>query len=240
MAAGVRARAAAVGPPRVTVRPATLSICRRRTVALGGPTWQPPRPPPMPPDSPRSIRSGCSRCSPGIRSSAFVIRGYAAVLADIDIVTGEIDITPATDPANLQRLADALEELHAAIRVPNEPAIPLNRRPAATRPSRDSQPHHRRRRSRITTTPDGTGRCEAQSSADAPSPLSWLAPKVSSSSALSVRRIYLSTVLRSGVRAVRRLLPLEAAPARTPRDDREGIGELHRGRMCIADDRART
>jgi hypothetical protein len=54
-----------------------------------------------------------------------VIGGYAAVLAGIDIVTRDIDITPATDPANLQRLADALEELHAAIRVPNEPAIPL-------------------------------------------------------------------------------------------------------------------
>jgi len=54
-----------------------------------------------------------------------VIGGYAAVLAGIDIVTRDIDITPATEPANLQRLADALNELHAAIRVPNEPPVPL-------------------------------------------------------------------------------------------------------------------
>jgi len=55
-----------------------------------------------------------------------VIGGYAAVLAGIDIVTRDIDITPATDQANLQRLAGALGELHAAIRVrPGEPPVPL-------------------------------------------------------------------------------------------------------------------
>ena len=46
-----------------------------------------------------------------------VIGGYAAVLAGIDIVTRDIDITPAVEPDNLQRLAHALSELHAAIRV---------------------------------------------------------------------------------------------------------------------------
>lgn len=55
-----------------------------------------------------------------------VIGGYAAVLAGVDIVTRDIDITPATDPANLQRLAAALGELHAALRVrPGEPPVPL-------------------------------------------------------------------------------------------------------------------
>ena len=55
-----------------------------------------------------------------------VIGGYAAVLAGIDVVTRDIDITPATDQANLERLAAALDELHAAIRVrPGEPPIPL-------------------------------------------------------------------------------------------------------------------
>jgi hypothetical protein len=54
-----------------------------------------------------------------------VIGGYAAVLAGIDIVTRDIDITPATDQANLQRLADALDELHAAIRIrAGEPPVP--------------------------------------------------------------------------------------------------------------------
>jgi len=37
-----------------------------------------------------------------------VIGGYAAVLAGIDIVTRDIDITPAIQPANLQRLGNAL------------------------------------------------------------------------------------------------------------------------------------
>jgi hypothetical protein len=55
-----------------------------------------------------------------------VIGAYAAVLAGVEIVTRDIDITPATDHDNLARLAKALEELHAAIRVgSNEPPIPL-------------------------------------------------------------------------------------------------------------------
>ncbi|MCA1700133.1 MAG: hypothetical protein LC790_15000 [Actinobacteria bacterium] len=54
-----------------------------------------------------------------------VIGGYAAVLAGVDFVTRDIDITPALDAANLQRLAAALQELHAAIRVPNEPPVAL-------------------------------------------------------------------------------------------------------------------
>lgn len=55
-----------------------------------------------------------------------VIGAYAAVLAGVEIVTRDIDITPATDPANLERLAAALDELHAAIRVrAGEPPVPL-------------------------------------------------------------------------------------------------------------------
>jgi hypothetical protein len=55
-----------------------------------------------------------------------VIGGYAAVLAGVDVVTRDIDITPATDEPNLQRLAAALGELHAAIRVGvDEPPVPL-------------------------------------------------------------------------------------------------------------------
>ena len=60
------------------------------------------------------------------RCECVVIGGYAAVLAGIAVVTRDIDITPATDQANLERLADALDELHAAIRVrPGEPPVPL-------------------------------------------------------------------------------------------------------------------
>lgn len=80
----------------------------------------------MPPDSapfePRRILEVLARH----QVRFVVIGGYAAVLAGIDVVTRDIDITPATDQANLQRLADALDELHAAIRVrPGEPAVPL-------------------------------------------------------------------------------------------------------------------
>ena len=59
-----------------------------------------------------------------------VIGGYAAVLAGIDVVTRDIDITPATDQANLERLARALHELNAAIRArPDEPPVPLPAEP---------------------------------------------------------------------------------------------------------------
>ena len=46
-----------------------------------------------------------------------MIGAHAAVLPGVEIVTRDIDNTPATDPANLERLAAALDELHAAIRV---------------------------------------------------------------------------------------------------------------------------
>ena len=59
-----------------------------------------------------------------------VIGGYAAVLAGIDIVTRDIDITPATDPANMQRLTDALQE-----RTPRS-APDLANRPSRSRPTR--------------------------------------------------------------------------------------------------------
>jgi hypothetical protein len=55
-----------------------------------------------------------------------VIGAYAAVLAGVEIVTRDVDITPSTDQANLERLAAALDELHAAIRVgAGESPVPL-------------------------------------------------------------------------------------------------------------------
>jgi hypothetical protein len=54
-----------------------------------------------------------------------VIGAYAAVLSGVEVATRDIDITPATDQANLERLVAALAELHAALRVPNESPIPL-------------------------------------------------------------------------------------------------------------------
>lgn len=60
------------------------------------------------------------------RVRCVVIGAYAAVLAGAEVLTADIDITPATDDANLARLAAALGELHAAIRVgAGEPPVPL-------------------------------------------------------------------------------------------------------------------
>lgn len=55
-----------------------------------------------------------------------MIGAYAAVLAGVEIATRDVDIVPATDHVNLERLAAALDELHAAIRVSaGEPPVPL-------------------------------------------------------------------------------------------------------------------
>ena len=61
----------------------------------------------------------------GHQVQCVVIGGYAAVLAGADVITRDVDITPALDQANLQRLADALNQLHAALRVPGEPPLPF-------------------------------------------------------------------------------------------------------------------
>lgn len=84
-----------------------------------------------------------------------VIGCYAAVLAGIDIVTRDVDITPATDEANLERLAGALDELNAAVRAgAGKPPVP---------PTRASSPAPRSSTSvpdagdlDITSRPDGT------------------------------------------------------------------------------------
>lgn len=80
----------------------------------------------MSPDSPPFDPQRILEVLAGHEVRCVVIGGYAAVLAGIDVVTRDIDITPATDEANLKRLAHALDELHAAIRVgPGEPPIQL-------------------------------------------------------------------------------------------------------------------
>jgi hypothetical protein len=77
--------------------------------------------PPEAPFRPQRILEALARR----RVQHVVIGGYAAVLAGAEVLTRDIDITPGLEPANLQRLATALEELHAHIRVPNEAPIPL-------------------------------------------------------------------------------------------------------------------
>lgn len=52
----------------------------------------------------------------------FVVIGAAAArVAGAPVVTEDIDVTPARDRANLERLADALRELDARLRSPGDP-----------------------------------------------------------------------------------------------------------------------
>jgi hypothetical protein len=51
-----------------------------------------------------------------------VIGAVAAIAQGYPLNTGDLDVTPARDPGNLERLAAALVELEARIRVPNDPA----------------------------------------------------------------------------------------------------------------------
>ena len=50
-----------------------------------------------------------------------MIGGLAAAIHGSDLVTGDIDITPATDDDNLARLSSALDDLEARIRTPDIP-----------------------------------------------------------------------------------------------------------------------
>lgn len=50
-----------------------------------------------------------------------VVGGVAARLRGAPILTEDVDITPAGDRANLDRLVAALEELQATLRTPDEP-----------------------------------------------------------------------------------------------------------------------
>jgi hypothetical protein len=57
-----------------------------------------------------------------------MIGGLAAAIHGSELVTGDIDITPATGDANLTRLSSALDELDARIRTDAEPdGLPFKR-----------------------------------------------------------------------------------------------------------------
>jgi len=51
-----------------------------------------------------------------------LIGAAAARIAGAPVVTEDIDVTPATDPKNLERLAAALRELEARLRTASDPA----------------------------------------------------------------------------------------------------------------------
>jgi hypothetical protein len=50
-----------------------------------------------------------------------LIGGFAAVIHGSPYVTTDVDVVPDPDPGNLERLSDALRELHARIWTPAEP-----------------------------------------------------------------------------------------------------------------------
>jgi hypothetical protein len=50
-----------------------------------------------------------------------VIGAIAAIAQGYPLTTRDLDITPARDPANVQRLAEALRDLEARLRRPGEP-----------------------------------------------------------------------------------------------------------------------
>ena len=50
-----------------------------------------------------------------------LVGGLAAALHGSDLATADVDITPAIGAANLQRLSDALDALHARVRTDAEP-----------------------------------------------------------------------------------------------------------------------
>jgi hypothetical protein len=51
-----------------------------------------------------------------------VIGAVAAIAQGYPLNTGDLDLTPARDPENLTRLAAALAEMDARLRIPNDPA----------------------------------------------------------------------------------------------------------------------
>ena len=55
------------------------------------------------------------------RVDFIVVGGVAARLRGAPLLTQDVDITPATDHTNLQRLAGALVELRARLRTPAQP-----------------------------------------------------------------------------------------------------------------------
>lgn len=57
------------------------------------------------------------------RDVEFVVIGAIAALAQgVPMITEDLDITPAREPGNLERLAAALRELDSRLRIPNDPA----------------------------------------------------------------------------------------------------------------------
>ena len=59
------------------------------------------------------------------RVAFIVVGGIAAIAQGSPLPTYDLDVTPARDPQNLERLALALTGLEATLRVPHGPGVPF-------------------------------------------------------------------------------------------------------------------
>ena len=66
-----------------------------------------------------------------------LVGGFAGVIHGSPYVTTDVDVVPDTDPANLQRLSAALDDLHAHVWAEGEPeGLPFDHDPASLAASR--------------------------------------------------------------------------------------------------------
>ena len=77
------------------------------------------------------------------RVQFLVVGGIAARLRGAPLLTQDVDITPAPDRANLERLAGALKDLDARLRTATEPdGVPFPFDPGLLEKCHGVDPHH--------------------------------------------------------------------------------------------------
>ena len=66
-----------------------------------------------------------------------LVGGFAGVIHGSPYVTTDVDVVPDADPANLQRLSEALDDLHARVWTEGEPSgLPFDHDPTSLAASR--------------------------------------------------------------------------------------------------------
>lgn len=66
-----------------------------------------------------------------------LVGGFAGVIHGSPYVTTDVDVVPDTDPANVQRLSEALDDLHARVWTEGEPGgLPFDHDPTSLAASR--------------------------------------------------------------------------------------------------------
>jgi hypothetical protein len=107
------------------------------------------------------MRSGQHRSFPywtGTRCVTCSSGGFAAQLHGSSLPTTDVDVTPATDRENLDRLVAALRELEAGVRVDDLPdGLPLDTSADALAGMKTLNPRTPHGDIDLTISPDGTG-----------------------------------------------------------------------------------